>query len=69
MAGTVRPYTLQDILGQLNQNTDQTQGSIVPLQGFFNPTNEQTTITDKVTGTVTTNPVWDAGTWGMSVWA
>lgn len=69
MPGTVRPYTLTDILGQLNAQSNQTQGSIVPLQGFFSPTNEQATFSDAMTGTVTTNPNWDAGTWGMSVWA
>lgn len=69
MPGTVRPYTLTDILGQLNSQSLQTDGSIVPLQGFFSPTNEQSTMSDVVTLTVTTNPGWGSGTWGMSVWA
>lgn len=69
MSGTVRPYTLQDILGQLNQNTDQTQGSVVPQQGFFSVAAEQVTFADSVTATVASNPNWGAGTWGMSVWA
>lgn len=69
MPGTVRPYTLTDILGQLNSQSSQAQGSIVPLQGFFAPTNEQVTLADHLTATATTNPNWGAGVWGMSVWA
>ena len=69
MPGTIRPYTLPDILGQLLSASQDTSGSIVPNQGFFSPTNENAAFTDHVTGTVTTNPNWNAGTWGLAVWS
>ena len=69
MAGTVRPYTMADIIGQLNLQSSQQSGSSVPLQGFFSSTAEQASLTDTVTATVATNPGWGAGTWGMSIWS
>jgi hypothetical protein len=68
MPGTLRGYTLSDILGQLNEQSSAFQGSIVPLQGFFNSTNENTTITGTFTTSVGSNPTWDNGTWGMVTW-
>lgn len=69
MAGLVRPYTLADIINQLNEQSTQQQGSIVPLQGFFSQTNENMALTDTVTTVVAANPVWDSGNWGLVTWA
>ena len=68
MAGTVRPYTLPDIIGQLNDQSAAAQGSIVPLQGFFAVTNETATLTGTFTTSVQANPAWDAGQWGLVTW-
>lgn len=68
MPGTVRPYTLSDIIGQLNTQSAGDQGSIVPLQGFFSPTNETTTLSGTFTTSVQANPGWDAGRWGLVTW-
>lgn len=68
MAGLVRPYTLSDIIQQLNEQSTAAQGSIVPLQGFFSDTDENMTMTDAMATTVGANPAWDAGTWGMVAW-
>jgi hypothetical protein len=68
MAGTVRPYTLADIIGTLNTQSSEAQGSIVPLQGFFGSTNETTTLTGTFTTSVQANPAWDAGRWGLVTW-
>lgn len=68
MPGTIRSYTLSDIIGQLNEQSTSFQGSIVPLQGFFNSTNENVGVTGTFTTTVGANPTWDNGTWGLFTW-
>ena len=69
MPGLFRPYTLQDVLNQLNEQSTAAQGSTVPLQGFFNATDEAATVTDTVTGTAAANPTWDNGHWGLFTWS
>ncbi len=68
MSGLVRPYTLPDIINQLNQQSSAFQGSIVPLQGFFESTGENTSVTDSWTTNVRSNPNWDMGQWGTVTW-
>ena len=68
MPGLVRPYTLSDILGQLNDQSQAFQGSIVPLQGYFAQPNENSTVSDLMTTNVRLNPNWDMGQWGMVTW-
>lgn len=68
MPGTVRPYTLADIIGQLNDQSSAPTGSIVPLQGFFGPTNETFKMSGTFTTSVQANPGWDGGQWGLVSW-
>lgn len=68
MAGTVRPYTFADIIGQLNDQSQAGQGSIVPLQGFFAQPDENSDISDIFTTIVRANPTWDNGQWGLVTW-
>ena len=68
MPGLVRPYTLPDIINQLNEQSQSFQGSIVPLQGYFAQPNENSTVSDTVTTNVRANPKWDMGQWGMVTW-
>lgn len=69
MPGLVRPYTLPDILGQLNTQSQPDQGSIVPLQGFFAQPNENASVSDSMATTVRANPTWDNGQWGLVTWS
>lgn len=69
MPGVFRPYTLVDVLGQLNQQSSQQQGSIVNAIGAFAEADEQTTVSDAMTTTVQTSPAYDAGVWGSFTWA
>lgn len=68
MAGVFRPYTLVDVLGTINDQSSAAQGTIITSQGFFAQTGENATFHDTVTGTVTTNPTYDNGTWGLFTW-
>lgn len=69
MAGLVRPYTLQDVVAQLNSQSNSFQGSIVPLQGFFEQTNENiSSVTDAFTTNVRASPNWDMSQWGFTTW-
>jgi hemoglobin-like flavoprotein len=63
-----RPYTLVDVLGQLNQQSSQQQGSIVNAIGAFAEADEQTTLSDSMTTTVQVSPAYDAGVWGAFTW-
>lgn len=69
MPGVIRPYTIADVIGQLNDQSQADQGSIVPLQGFFGPTNENATFSDSMSTVVQAVPAWDAGFWGKVTWA
>lgn len=70
MPGVFRPYTLVDVLGQLNEQSQQAQqnGAQVVAVGTFAQTGEQTTMTDAVTTTVQASPAWDGGVWGSVTW-
>ena len=69
MPGLIRPYTLPDIIGQLNDQSQGNSGSIVPLQGFFAQPSENSTIAGTFTTTVQANPTWDNGYWGFVTWS
>lgn len=68
MPGVYRPYTWQDVLGTLNDQNAQQQDTTVSGLGGFAETAELATLSDAVTGTVTTNPTWGGGTWGTVAW-
>ena len=69
MPGVFRPYTLVDILGTLNDQTGQQQGSqTVNGLGQFAEDDEQMLLGDSMTATVQANPAWDAGVWGAVGW-
>lgn len=69
MPGVVRPTTLIDVLGTLNQQNQQQQGDLVNGFGDFVETDEHATITDSATVTHSAPPAWDNSTWGAFVWA
>jgi hypothetical protein len=57
-----------DILGTINDQSTAAQGTIITSQGMFAQTNENSTLHDTMTGTVTTNPTYDNGSWGLLTW-
>lgn len=69
MAGVVRPTTIVDVLGTLNQqNSDQT-GDLVNGFGDFVETDEQATLADSAVITHSARPGWDQSTWGACTWS
>lgn len=68
MPGVFRPYTLVDILGTLNEETQGAQGTIITAQGLFAETDESFTSSDTMTTVVQANRNYDAGNWGSFTW-
>lgn len=68
MPGVFRPYTLTDVLGQLNEQNSQQQDTSISGVGFFAEADESATLTDSWTTTVQTPPGWDATVWGSFTW-
>lgn len=69
MPGVGRALTLVDVVATLNQQVGQLQqGQTVSGLGDFAEADELFTLSEAVTGTVTTNPGWGAGTWGTATW-
>lgn len=71
MPGVFRPYSLADVLGTMNQQSGDQQGSQDQISGLaeFAESDESTTWSDAMTTTAAVNPTWDGGTWGAVVWA
>lgn len=69
MPGVYRPYSLTDILGTLSDQSSQQQDTTISGLGDFAETAELATLSDAVTGTVTTNAGWGSGTWGTTAWS
>lgn len=69
MPGVLRPYTLVDVLGVLNQqNTQQQSAQLVNGLGDFAEADEAFTTADSVTASHAVNATWDNGTWGAVTW-
>lgn len=68
-SGVGRPTTLVDILGTLNQQSQQQTADVSDGLGDFAETDEQATIADSATVTHSAPPGWDQSTWGAFVWA
>ena len=75
MAGTpgvLRPYTLIDVLGALNgqsqAGTSTSTGASATAFGQVGEANEQITAADSAFGTVRSAPGWDQGVWGAATW-
>ncbi len=73
MPGVLRPYTLIDLLGQINgqsqSNTGTTTGASATAFAQIAEVDEQITATDTVAGVVRTVAGWDQEVWGASSWA
>lgn len=70
MPGVVRPTTIIDVLGTLNQqNQDQSGSDLVNGFGDFVETGEQATMADSATVTHSAPPGWDQSTWGACIWS
>lgn len=73
MPGVLRPYTLVDILGTINdQNGLGSQGSsttlTVPLSAVAE-SDETTTASDSAFAQSQTNITWDQGVWSACTWS
>lgn len=66
-----RINTFVDILGTLNSGLQQaTQGdTTITGTSLIGEVDETSTLTDTVTGTVSTNLGWGQATWGTFVWS
>lgn len=71
MPGVYRAYTWVDILGTLNSGLqDATQGdTTITATSQVNETTENSTMSDTVTGTLSTNLGWGQTTYGAFVWS
>lgn len=69
MPGVVRPTTIVDVLGTINQQSQQQTGDLINGFGDFVETAEQATIADSATVTHSAPPGWDQSTWGAFAWA
>ena len=69
-SGVLRPYTLVDVIGALNSQNSQQQGSqTVNGLGDFGEVDESVPVVDSVTATAQVNPGWDQGQWGAFTWS
>lgn len=71
MSGIVRPYTLADVLGTINdQLSAQTSSTAITALGQFAEVDE-TVPSAELTPTVTVAAVagWDQGVWGGFQWS
>lgn len=70
MAGVVRPMTLVDVFGTLNQQIGQLQQGAQMINGLgtFAEADEVFNATDAVTATAQVNPTWGNSQWGVGVW-
>ena len=69
MPGVFRPYTLADVLGQINQQAIGNTDTSVSGVGYIGEADEQMTLADTATATAGTNPTWNNGTWGAFTWS
>lgn len=70
MPGVLRPYTIADVIGTLQDGIDAVGNTDTSTSGtgYFVEADETLGITDTATVTSQVNPTWDAGTWGAVVW-
>lgn len=70
MPGIVRPYTLRDVLGAINDQLGAQQQAATSITGlgFFGEADETLAATDAVSDAVTAPLGWDGGTWGAIQW-
>lgn len=72
MPGVFRPYTLVDVLGTMNQETGELNGSQQIINGFgqFAEADETLGAIDSATTalTVASTETWDNATWGAFTW-
>jgi hypothetical protein len=69
MPGVFRPYTLIDVLGQIQQQAIGDTDTSVSGVGYFAEADETMALADSVTATAGANPAWGGGTWGAVVWS
>lgn len=64
-----RPYTLADVLGQINQQAIGDTDTSVSGVGYVAEADETMTLADSATATTQTNPTWSNGEWGSTIWS
>ncbi len=67
-SGVLRPMTLTDVLGSLNQQTTQPTSDQITGLAALAEVDENATISGSMSATVQTPPGWGQATWGAAVW-
>jgi hypothetical protein len=68
-SGVLRPTTLPDLLGAMNQQSTQTNADVVNGLSGFAEIDENATVSGAMTATAQVPPGWGASTWGGFAWA
>ena len=69
MPGVLRPYTLEDVLGAMNNQIQSAQqAELISGVGSFAEADETLTLADSATGAHSAPAGWDAGIWGATSW-
>lgn len=68
MPGVIRPYTLADVLGTLNQQSTTTTDTVAGL-GTLVEADEGVPLADAATATIQRIATWDNGVWGALSWS
>jgi hypothetical protein len=68
-SGVVRPTTLPDLLGAMNQQSAQSTNDVVNGLSGFAEVDENATVSGAMTATAQVPPGWGAATWGAFAWA
>lgn len=68
MPGVIRPYTLADVLGTLNQQSTTTTDTVAGL-GTLTEADDGLPLADAATITIQTVATWDNGVWGALSWS
>lgn len=68
MAGVLRPYTIADVIGTLNEQTGLTDPEIVTGVGAFAEADETIPAADTAFITAAAPAGWDQGQWGATQW-
>lgn len=68
MPGVLRPYTLTDILGSLQQSAQGDTDTSVSGVGYFAEADDVVSLSDSATALVQAPATWDNGNWCQFTW-
>lgn len=69
MPGVFRPYTLVDVLGTINGQSQDVPDTTVNGVGYYAEADESMEIGDSATTYLQTAQAWDQGQWGSIGWS